>query len=1219
MKTIQLETEWNDVFEFYRDEKGVKKMDKVNLQNYFYINKANTLDAEAVLNETTTKTGKPVEYEFYNDNKKSIYSEDLVKVVPNNYHFWACRKALKEEKIKTYEGWMDILLKYITENKTSFTDKRRVGLIDIETDMSLDVEHAPAVINAITIYNYEDELYHTWALNNPNKDKITYDNEKVKLYVFDDESKMMIHFAEKFKEFDFDICGGWNSNNYDFAYIINRFKTLKLRPEMLSKFDKIDIRSYYDSKKGRTSWYPKIWGVELIDFIPVLAKNTCYAPQPANWKLSSCADFYLEIDKLTDIGAQAWKTDVNNFIKYNIRDVELVKELVDKFALIDFLLVIQNDLAGINLNSATHNSMVLLYYLKTHYPNVILPDNPGYLYLEDDLVNLKQTYLKIKAAHVIPPTSGIHHNVSIFDFAGLYPSIFRTFNICPSTLNETEGAEIDDIIMWNMIKEGKATSTIIKEYNFACKFKQDKKGIYPEVLEDLTAKRKIHKSKLKELKAQYGDKSREYLLALYRSDVLKQVSNSLFGVGAFNSFCIFNPKVSAAVTSVSRKALKLVEQLSINKGYNVITGDSVTANTTLFIKYKDRNYFYTINELVNKFKNHKTDRKDKDEYVFDEEVLTWSYNFDTKKSEIKPIKKLIIHDVGVKRLYNVSSKYYSFNVTEDHGFYNNDSKLMTVKEYKKSERMHNVVNPPKQIALNNLKFTNKIKSINLLELSKVPLKYYLERNRKYNLEIKENYFELSNTYLHGSKKGEVYNIKKFPIKLELNSKLGFVVGAYIAEGSVCRNGTSGFRIAANDKKYIKEVYNYLKELFGNMIGLKDNNTRIVGGNYILSNLFKELGGMKCKHKKLPDFILDTNEEFYLGFLRGYTLGDGFHEHRFEKDVDHLIIGGVGSKSKKLVSQIYFIMKNVYNYSDACLRIRYRVDKDFYSCSWDLNVKQQSGCVLQTKNILTNYDKVYDIEVEDNHNFIDIQGGIILHNTDSVMVTHPIDIDAEELGQKLNDELKVWINEHYPNLNKDNYCMNLEYEKTLKTFVMKDAKKKYYGLLADGSFYCKGFDIIQHSLSKKVKEMIKEVYLLLMNNPGDVAMAKDKIKEIKKVFYNLKPNELGNELKIAKNLVDYDSDIQHIRAAKYSNQYLGTNFDAGDAGKLVYLIPKSNNTFPATDVIFLDGDMKLPEGFIVDYDKHWKKFFIDKIKLLDDITIMKIDRILSPNASLDMFL
>jgi DNA polymerase elongation subunit (family B) len=545
----------------------------------------------------------------------------------------------------------------------------------------------------------------------------------------------------------------------------------------------------------------------------VLAKNTCYAPQPANWKLSSCADFYLEIDKLTDIGAQAWKTDVNNFIKYNIRDVELVKELVDKFALIDFLLVIQNDLAGINLNSATHNSMVLLYYLKTHYPNVILPDNPGYLYLEDDLVNLKQTYLKIKAAHVVSPTSGIHHNVSIFDFAGLYPSIFRTFNICPSTLNETEGAEIDDIIMWNMIKEGKATSTVIKEYNFACKFKQDKKGIYPEVLEDLTAKRKIHKSKLKELKAQYGDKSREYLLALYRSDVLKQVSNSLFGVGAFNSFCIFNPKVSAAVTSVSRKAIKYVEQLIIDKGYNAIYGD----------------------------------------------------------------------------------------------------------------------------------------------------------------------------------------------------------------------------------------------------------------------------------------------------------------------------------------------------------------------------------------------------------------------TDSILVSHPEDVLPEDLGKELNNQLKIWIEQQFPNLNLDNYCMNLEYEKTLKTFVMKDAKKKYYGLLADGSFYCKGFDIIQHSLSKKVKEMIKEVYLLLMNNPGDVAMAKDKIKEIKKVFYKLTPNELGNELKIAKNLVDYDSDIQHIRAAKYSNQHLGTNFDAGDAGKLVYLIPKSNNTFPATDVIFLDGDMKLPEGFIVDYDKHWKKFFIDKIKLLDDITIMKIDRILSPNASLDMFL
>ncbi len=571
MKTIQLQTEWNTVFEYYRDEDGVKQCAETQFNNYFYCLAINMVEIEDLLEETKTNNGNKVEYDMTNDGKKSIYNEQLIKIMPSPYHYWACRRSIKEAGLKTYEANLDLILKYIVQNKTQFTDKRRVSVIDIETDMSLDVENAPKPITSITLYDYVTNVYHVWCLNNEVKEKVTYSRDDVQLYVYYDEREMMIHFVDKFKELDSDICFGWNSNNYDFPYILNRLKRLNLDPNSMSKFNKIEVRNYW--KDGRQYWQPEIYGIELLDGIPVLKKNTCYSPQPANWKLSSVADFYLDIDKLVDIGAEAWKTNINDFLKYNVRDVELVKEIIDKFALIEFLMVIQTDLAPVPLNSSTHNSVVLLYYLKTHYPNIIIPDNNGTIMLEDDLINLKQSYVKIKAAHVIPPTPGIHHNVSIFDFAGLYPSIFRTFNICPSTIGD-KGVEIDDIMMWNMVNTGRASSEIVKEYSFACKFSQDKKGIYPEVLEDLTTKRKIYKSQLGSLKEKHGADSKEYLLTLYRSDVLKQVSNSLFGVGGFNKFCMFDPKVSAAVTSISRKGLKFTEQLINNMGYQVLYGDT---------------------------------------------------------------------------------------------------------------------------------------------------------------------------------------------------------------------------------------------------------------------------------------------------------------------------------------------------------------------------------------------------------------------------------------------------------------------------------------------------------------------------------------------------------------------------------------------------------------------------------------------------------------------
>ncbi len=837
-ETICIQTKFNTLYRFYR-ENGEKKIEVIDFKNYFYINEDDFEITKDYIDNMQRKYEKEQNFE-YSSGFKSMDGKNLIKITPNKFEFWKIRKLLWDKEIQTYEYALDVYLKYLLENKIQFSKERKVAVVDIENDMSLDVENTPKLINSITLYDYSLDLWHTWVLQNPGRQPIEMLKESNKnLYIFEDETEMLVDFRDKFREMDFDVVGGWNFLDFDIPYIINRMTKLKINANKLSKFYKIDgavdTRKFtLHTKTGRrTHFSSQILGMDVLDYISIVQKNTCYDPQPSSWSLKSTAKFYLKPDKqkLTEIGAGSWRDDINGFIKYNIQDVDVNKELIDKFKLNDFFIMIQTEIAPVPLHHVTHNSVILLYYLKFLFPNIMLPDNPGYKYLEDEKIDLKQYRIKMKAAHVIPAIPGIHHHVSIFDFAGLYPSLFKTFNISPETLNEQEGQNLDDIVMWKFkSKEDEISNDvdddeeikpneIIKEYAFEKKFIQNTKGLYPILLENLTNKRNIHKTKKKEFEKLYGEDDIRTRLEKYRSDVVKNLQNSLYGICGYNKTVLFNPQVGASVTSVSRKLIKHVK------------------------------------------------------------------------------------------------------------------------------------------------------------------------------------------------------------------------------------------------------------------------------------------------------------------------------------------------------------------------------------SW----------------------------VEEECNFKVITG-----DTDSCMIEHNKELDINDFERKLNNEIKRFVFEIFPNLNKENYAIKFEYAKTFDPFVMKEAKKKYYGYISSeigkGDFYCKGFPIIQHVLSDKVKTIIKDMYLNLMETQ-DVEKLRYILSQHKKDFYSFSYEDLRQELKLSNDPEEYTTNVRHSRAASYCNEYLGTHFKGGDTGWLIYIknIKKSEHNYPKTDLLFLDENTQLPCEFEIDYDLSWEKLIIDNIKLLDSVPGMKVNEILSKNKSILAFI
>mgnify|MGYP001615220716 CR=1 FL=1 len=571
-----IQTKYSDIYEFYRDKDNIKKYRKIEVNNYFYIKEE---DLEKVLNLIKSNIFRNNNYPYISPKTewgfKSIYNEKLIKIIPNKFEFWKIKKILRENKIKTFEYDIDVYLKYLISNKIIFSKIRKIGIIDIENYKSLDVDNTPDLITGITLYNYEDDKYYTWILENPLKqtpEKRIKINEI--LYFFKNEKNLLLDFANKYNNFDFDLCLGWNCENFDFAYLINRLIKLNINPNLLSKWcDIVDMK--VECSKiiyGNNNIFYRIFipGQEIIDMILPMKKCNCYSEMPASFSLASTCNWYLKDErKFIEIGPDSWINDINLFIKYNIHDVYLVKKLVDEYKLLDFIYIIQTEIAGVPLKHVTHNSIVLLYYLKQTFPDIILPDNLGIYKIEEDEIDLGEFYLKLKAATVLDTPIGIFDNVLIFDFAALYTTIFITFNICPSTINLENGVEIDDIIIWKM-----KGSEISKEYNLKYKYLQNNIGIYPQLLRGLLEKRNFYKNKMKEVKKKESESSINYRVWLYRSDVVKQILNSLFGVGGYSKFNIYNPIVSASVTAIGRELIECIGEYCKSLGLNLCAADT---------------------------------------------------------------------------------------------------------------------------------------------------------------------------------------------------------------------------------------------------------------------------------------------------------------------------------------------------------------------------------------------------------------------------------------------------------------------------------------------------------------------------------------------------------------------------------------------------------------------------------------------------------------------
>ena len=375
--------------------------------------------------------------------------------------------------------------------------------LDIETDSEggfPDLDLADKAVTAITVR--KDDKYVVLGMYS-----FVNDDQNTTYIKCKSESDLLDKFLTIWKsnQFSPDIITGWNVEQFDIPYLYNRINRVlgDQRGDELSPFGIVEPRKFTTTYGEIKVFHPA--GVAILDYLN-LYKKFSFTPQES-YKLDHIAHMELGEKKLDFRGLgfetldEFYKKDFQNFIKYNIKDVELVWKLEEKLKLIEQVCALAYD-GKVNLVEAQTTVRMWDVIIHNHLrnQNIVVPHYDPY---SNEGINDNP----ILGAYVKDPIVGLHNWVVSFDLNSLYPHLIMQYNISPDTyVGRTPNITVDKLI------DGELTSKTIREYIYTnnvtfcgtgCMFDRDRKGFLPELMEKMYNDRVVWKKRMIEAKKQY--------------------------------------------------------------------------------------------------------------------------------------------------------------------------------------------------------------------------------------------------------------------------------------------------------------------------------------------------------------------------------------------------------------------------------------------------------------------------------------------------------------------------------------------------------------------------------------------------------------------------------------------------------------------------------------------------------------------------------------------
>jgi DNA polymerase I len=366
---------------------------------------------------------------------------------------------------------------------------------------------------------------------------------------FESEREMLQELINIIMDYDPDVITGFNINNFDMPYILERMRQNEI-PPMFGRCKKPVTKNQIMSR-----FKINIAGRVMVDSFEIVKRDFSMKRYDLNTVATELLGEGKEGVKKSQI-EKFWKGNQEKFrtlIRYSKKDSELAMKLVIDLNLLDkyiALAKISGTLLQDILDSGETTRIENLILREFNKEDFVLPCKP-----DGGEVSRREKMRKteLKGGYVLEPDKGLHSSVIVLDFKAMYPSLIRTFNICPTTLIVKDGVE-------NPIASPSGAKFVPESV---------RKGIIPKILERLMDERQKVK---REMKKSNSGKMRELKAEEF---ALKIMSNAFYGHFGYPRAKIYSMDIANSITAFGRETIKKTREfIEKNFDYRVIYGDT---------------------------------------------------------------------------------------------------------------------------------------------------------------------------------------------------------------------------------------------------------------------------------------------------------------------------------------------------------------------------------------------------------------------------------------------------------------------------------------------------------------------------------------------------------------------------------------------------------------------------------------------------------------------
>tara|TARA_R100000008_G_C3582381_1_gene169496 strand:+ start:173 stop:2677 length:2505 start_codon:yes stop_codon:yes gene_type:complete len=459
----------------------------------------------------------------------------------------------------------------------------RVVFFDIEVEMKggfPNKDNPRQAITSISIYDKTtDKMYAlVW---DPQTRFTQLNDDTVEVQCYETEYELLQGFLLLMQTLNPTILSGWNTDLFDIPYLYNRMCAV-VGEELAKSISPIN-NIFYREAQG----IYKIAGVSSLDYLKLYRKFSM-GDRPS-YALDAIGELEVGMKKIKYEGTlqDLYESDITKYVEYNVRDVELLKQLDEKLGYIETARALCHK-GHIPYENIYTQSQILdgaiLTYLKRR--NIVAPSKK----IGNSANYSGAGRQHISGAFVKDPQSGLHEWVFDIDATSMYPSIIMSLNISP----ETKRAKIIDwsaderfrepTKKWSVVEskgktqslDGSQIDQYLEKNNYSLSangimYSKDYTGVLGSILKEWFEERVSYKKKRDEFLKE-GDTVRGGFYDR-RQYVQKILLNSLYGVQALPTFRFHDLENAEATTSTGQAIIKFAEKAG-NQFYNKELNDN---------------------------------------------------------------------------------------------------------------------------------------------------------------------------------------------------------------------------------------------------------------------------------------------------------------------------------------------------------------------------------------------------------------------------------------------------------------------------------------------------------------------------------------------------------------------------------------------------------------------------------------------------------------------